>query len=269
MTDWTELPSHPTLGLARHDGAVRVEFRRPASLNAFDTDMSAALLAILGDLGQDDSVRSVLITGTGRAFSAGADINTQFGAADARGAIEQGLRELTNTTITAIRQMPKPVIAAVNGPAAGVGCSLALSCDLVVASESAFFLLAFANLGLTADGGSSLLVPARVGLGRAFVMTLLAERVPATEALSWGLADRVVPGDELDRITEELAIRLAAGPTLSYAATKQLINRSVLGGLVEQLDMEATMQGKLVQTADFIEGSQAFAEKRAPRFEAR
>ncbi|SOD74635.1 2-(1,2-epoxy-1,2-dihydrophenyl)acetyl-CoA isomerase [Jatrophihabitans sp. GAS493] len=272
MSDWQEIGSHPFLGVGLRDGAARVEFRRPAQLNAFDSELSVELLRVLRELGADDSVRSILITGAGRAFSAGADIKSEFGGESGpppAGEIERGLREVSNTTIMVLREMPKPVVAAVNGAAAGIGCSLALACDLVVASQSAFFLLAFANLGLTADGGASLTVPARVGMGRAFVMALLAERVPAAEALSWGLADRVVADDELVGVTEELALRLAAGPTLSYAATKQLINRSALGGLSEQLDLEATLQGKMTATEDFAAATVAFTQKQRPTFTGR
>jgi len=176
------------------------------------------------------------------------------------------MRSITTPTILAMRAMRKPIIAAVNGPAAGVGCSIALAADLVVAAESAFFLLAFANIGLTPDGGASLTVPARVGIGRAFVLALLAERLPAAEAVSWGLADRVVPDGELDGVADALVLRLAAGPTRSYAATKEAINRSTLGGLADALDTEARLQGRLTASADFAEGAAAFAAKRRPTF---
>lgn len=269
MTDWQPLPDHAALGLSRSGGAVRIELRRPDALNAFDSEMAAQLLAVLHRLGDDPEVRCVLITGAGRAFSAGADIKSQFGAAEARDVIESELRELSNPTVLALRAMNKPVIAAVNGAAAGIGCSIALAADLVIASENAFFLLAFANIGLTPDGGSSLLVPARIGLGRAFVMALLAERLPAAEALAWGLADRVVPAEELAPVSEALAIRLAAGPTRSYAATKQAINQSMLGGLPAALDLEARLQGELARTDDFLEGVDAFGAKRPPSFQGR
>jgi 2-(1,2-epoxy-1,2-dihydrophenyl)acetyl-CoA isomerase len=263
---WQEEQSIPTLGVARDGGAVRVEFRRPESLNAFDTATAVAFLDLVRRLGEDESVRSVLITGAGRAFSAGADIGTQFADDSALSRVEQELREISAPTVLALRAMRKPVIAAVNGPAAGIGCSIALACDLVLAAESAFFLLAFANIGLTPDGGSSLLVPARVGLGRAFVMALLAERLPAREALSWGLADRVVPDASLRETAEELALRLAQGPTLAYAATKEAINRSMLAGLADAMETEARLQGTLLASADFREGIEAFAAKRPPHF---
>jgi enoyl-CoA hydratase/carnithine racemase len=269
MTLWESLPDHPSIGLSRCAGAVRLELRRPAALNAFDTEMAIEFLAVLHRIAEDDSVRAVLLTGSGRAFSAGADITSQFGGDDVPAVVEQQLRELSNPAILALRTMDKPVIAAVNGAAAGIGCSIALACDLVIAAETAFFLLAFAHLGLTPDGGASLTVPARIGFGRAMVMALLAEQLPAAQALAWGLADRVVPDAELMEVAEALAIRLAAGPTQSYAAIKQAVNEASLHRLPEQLELEATLQGALVRTGDFAEGAAAFGSKRAPRFTGR
>jgi enoyl-CoA hydratase/carnithine racemase len=176
------------------------------------------------------------------------------------------LREQINPAVLTLREMPKPVIAAVNGPAAGVGCSFAVACDIVVAAESAYFLLAFANIGLAGDGGATITVPARVGLGRAGILALLAERLPAAEALRWGLADRVVPDAELDATTTELALRLASGPTRSYAATKQALNASMLRGLAEQLELETELQSQLAVSPDHEEGIAAFAEKRPAVF---
>ena len=176
------------------------------------------------------------------------------------------LREQINPAILAIREMPKPVIAAVNGPAVGVGCSFAVACDLVVAAESAYFLLAFANIGLLGDGGATLTVPARVGLGRAGVLALLAERLSAADALAWGLADRVVPDAELEETVTGLAMRLAGGPTRAYAATKRALNASCLAGLADQLELEAELQGELAVSGDHEEGVAAFREKRQPVF---
>jgi 2-(1,2-epoxy-1,2-dihydrophenyl)acetyl-CoA isomerase len=269
MGEWQELDSPSGLGVSRDGAAVRIEFRRPDVLNAMDGDTSIALRDLVRSLGEDDSVRAVLLTGQGRAFCAGADIAERFTDPDSRAQIERGLHEVTTPTILALRTMPKPVIAAVNGPAAGIGCSLALASDIVLAAESAYFLLAFANIGLTTDGGASLIVAARAGLGRAMVMGLLAERVPARDALAWGLADRVVDDADLPGVADELVLRLAGGPTRSYAATKEAVNRAVLGGLPDALATEARLQGDMSRTADFAEGADAFLGTRRPDFSGR
>ena len=162
--------------------------------------------------------------------------------------------------------MPKPVIAAVNGPAVGIGCSLALACDLVVAAESAYLLLAFVNIGLVPDGGSSVFVPARAGAGRAATMAMLGERIPAPLASAWGLVDVLTSDDTFAEEVDALAERLATGPTRSYAAAKEELNARVYAGLEEQLELEASLQEEMAGSADFGEGVLAFLEKRAPTF---
>jgi 2-(1,2-epoxy-1,2-dihydrophenyl)acetyl-CoA isomerase len=162
--------------------------------------------------------------------------------------------------------MPKPVVAAVQGAAAGIGCSLALSCDLIVAAESSYFLLAFVNIGLVPDGGSSLLVPTRVGMARATELAMLGERLPASEALAWGLINRVVPDEELATVSEQLTVRLAQGPTRSYAGAKRALNAWLYAGIDQQLELEAQIQREMAGSADFAEGVAAFTAKRAPNF---
>jgi 2-(1,2-epoxy-1,2-dihydrophenyl)acetyl-CoA isomerase len=162
--------------------------------------------------------------------------------------------------------MPKPVLAAVNGPAVGIGCSLALACDLIVAKESAYFLLAFVNIGLVPDGGSSLFVPARVGHTRATEMAMLGERIPALKALEWGLINRVAADDVFDGEIEALAEQLATGPTASYAGSKRQLNAWIYREMEEQLELEAGIQQEMAASGDFMEGVQAFLAKRPPEF---
>ena len=176
------------------------------------------------------------------------------------------LTEQYHPIIVGVRELPKPVVAAVHGAAAGIGASLALACDLVVAAESAYFLLAFVNIGLVPDGGSSVFVPARAGHTRAFEMAMLGERVPAEQAERWGLINRVWGDEEFDAHVEELIAGLAAGPTRSYAGTKRQLNNRIYWGMDEQLDLEADIQQEMAESADFVEGVTAFVEKRQARF---
>jgi 2-(1,2-epoxy-1,2-dihydrophenyl)acetyl-CoA isomerase len=268
MTGWNVVDESEVLRVLRQGSAVRLELCRPESLNALNDTLAIELRDALLRLGSDHSVRCLVITGSGRGFSAGADIKGGRRESDGdRGErTRRVLREHINPAILAIREMPKPVIAAVNGPAVGVGCSFAVACDLVVAAESAYFLLAFANIGLVGDGGATITIPARVGMGGAALLGLLAERLGAADALSWGLADRVVPDAELEATVTGLAMKLASGPTRAYAATKRALNTSCLAGLADQLELEAELQGKLAGSGDHQEGVAAFRDKRQPRF---
>jgi 2-(1,2-epoxy-1,2-dihydrophenyl)acetyl-CoA isomerase len=180
--------------------------------------------------------------------------------------IRKELHGLYHPAIAGIRRLPKPVVAAVNGPAVGIGCSLALACDLIMAAESAFLGLAFVNIGLMPDGGSTALVPPAIGKARAFQMALLGERVPAPRALEWGLVNWVHPDDRLMDEAGALVERLAAGPTRSYAGSKRALNQFIYGDLDAQLDLEAELQHELGRSDDFLEGTAAFVEKREPRF---
>jgi 2-(1,2-epoxy-1,2-dihydrophenyl)acetyl-CoA isomerase len=265
------LPDLETVSLRRgaSNGAeLRIVLNRPERMNAWDKQLGLDLLAAVELATEDATVRAVTITGAGRAFSSGADLRAGFDPrpGDGRPDVGTALRERYHPIITGIRRMPKPVLAAVNGPAVGIGCSLALACDLVLATESAYLLLAFVNIGLVPDGGSSVFVPARAGAGRAATMAMLGERVPAPQASAWGLVDVLASDDTFGEEVDRLAERLATGPTRAYAAAKEQLNARVYAGLDEQLELEARLQEEMAGSGDFAEGVMAFLEKRDARF---
>jgi 2-(1,2-epoxy-1,2-dihydrophenyl)acetyl-CoA isomerase len=252
------------------DGAVgRITLNRPDSLNAWTHDFGRELKQVVEGDAADPAVRAVLVTGSGRGFSSGADLKAGFDPSpdDGMPDVRKDLHELYHPIIAGVRRLEKPVVAAVNGPAVGIGASLALACDLVLAAESAFLGLAFVNIGLMPDGGLTLFVPAAVGKARAFQMALLGERIDSRRALEWGLVNYVHPDDRLMPEAEALTARLAAGPTRSYASSKLALNRMLYPDLDGQLDLEAELQHALARTNDFQEGVLAFVEKREPAFE--
>ena len=256
-----------TLRLYRRGPAAKIELNRPERLNAWNDELGIALRDTVLDVAADNSVRAVLVTGAGRAFSSGADLRDRAGQApDGHRDVYKVLTERYHPIIMAIRTMPKPVVAAVNGVAAGIGLSLALSCDLVVSAQSAYFVLAFVNVGLVPDGGSSVLVPSRIGFARAAELAMLGERLSASQALDWGLINRAWPDAELMPKAEELVGRLAGGPTGSYAGTKRQLNAWLYRGIDEQLELEAQIQQERAASADVAEGIAAFAAKRLPVF---
>jgi 2-(1,2-epoxy-1,2-dihydrophenyl)acetyl-CoA isomerase len=260
---------YETVDLRVDNGVAEITLNRPDRLNAWTAQFGDELRAALLTDAADPSVRSVLITGAGRGFSSGADLKEMLEqGASGEGIPDVGemLRTRYHPIIKGIRELPKPVVAAVNGPAVGIGCSLALACDLIWAAESAVFGLAFVNIGLVPDGGSTFLVPVAAGKARALEMALLGEPLPAERALQWGLINRVVPDDKLLEEARALARSLAQGPTRSYANSKRALNNSFLKVMDEQLDLEADIQGEMVKTSDFIEGVAAFVEKRDARF---
>ena len=267
MSDFEPADGYETVNVYRSGPAVKLELNRPERMNALNSQLRIDLLAAVRAVAGDDEVRAVLITGAGRAFSSGADLrDTRDTTPEGHPDVYSVLTEHYHPIIEGIRQMPKPVIAAVGGAAAGVGLSVALACDLVLAAQSAYFLLAFVNIGLVPDGGSSVLVPARIGFARAAELAMLGERLAAPKALDWGLINQVWPDDELAAKAEALCTTMAAGPTGSYAGTKRQLNRWVYTGLAEQLDFEARVQQERAASADFAEGVAAFAQKRPPKF---
>jgi 2-(1,2-epoxy-1,2-dihydrophenyl)acetyl-CoA isomerase len=258
---------YETVNVYHRGGVAKLELNRPARMNAWSDQFSLDLLAAIREAAGDPAVRAVAVTGAGRAFSSGADLKEATErASDGKVDVYRILTERYHPIITGIRRMPKPVVAVVNGPAAGIGVSLALACDLIVAPESAYFQLAFVNIGLVPDGGSSLLVPSRVGFTRAAELAMLGERLDARTAAEWGLINRVWPDEEFGARAGELLDRLASGATRSYAGTKRQLNRWLYEQMDAQLEFEAGIQREMADTGDFAEGLAAFGEKRPPRF---
>ncbi|HEY5659535.1 MAG TPA: enoyl-CoA hydratase-related protein [Gaiellaceae bacterium] len=245
------------------DGAVlTITLNRPDVLNAFNTAMHRALAAALRDA-RDAGVRAVVVTGAGRGFCVGQDL-TEF--REAPGDIGSRLRDNYHPNVRAIRALEKPVIAAVNGAAAGAGMSLACACDLRLAADSATFVPAFINIGLIPDSGGSYFVTRILGPARAFEWLASGRRLTAAEAHAWGLVTEVVESDALAGRAAAFAAQLAELPTRGVGMTKRLLDRAVTATLDEQLEREAQLQAAATQTADFKEGVAAFLEKRQPRF---
>jgi len=263
--------SYETVIWEQSGGVGRLTLNRPDSLNAWTAEFGEELKQVVTGEAADDSVRAVLVTGAGRGFSSGADLKAGFDPHpdDGMPDVRKELLHVYHPVIAGIRRLAKPVIAAVNGPAVGIGASLAFSCDLILAAESSFFGLAFVNIGLMPDGGSTLFVPAAVGKARAFQMALLGERVTAQQAVDWGLVNYVHKDDRLLGEANALAEHLAAGPTRSYASSKKALNQMLYPNMDGQLDLEAELQHTLARTEDFREGVAAFVEKRPPAFAGR
>jgi 2-(1,2-epoxy-1,2-dihydrophenyl)acetyl-CoA isomerase len=247
---------------SRAGAVLTITLNRPDVLNAFNSEMHRGLAAALKDA-RDGGVRAVVITGAGRGFCVGQDL-TEF--REAPGDIGSRLRGNYHPNIQAIRTLEKPVIAAVNGAAAGAGMSLACACDLRIAADSATFVPAFINIGLIPDSGGSYFVTRILGPARAFEWLASGKRLTAAEAHAWGLVSEVVEADALGARAADLAAQAADLPTRGVGMTKRLIDHAVTASLEEQLEREAQLQTAATQTEDFREGVAAFLEKRPPKF---
>jgi enoyl-CoA hydratase len=256
------MSSATDLDVRLDDGALWLTMNRPEVFNALTGEMADEVAELAEEAVGRDDVRVVVLTGTGAAFSTGADISGE----NAHEHFDVTALDRANRIIRAIVNLDKPVLAAVNGVAAGVGCSAALAADLIVAKESASFLLAFARVGLMPDGGASATVAASIGRARAMRMGLLAEPLSAREAYDAGLISHLTSDDEFDEVVGKLVRRLAAGPPLALAATKRAINAATLTELNGALERERTGQTVLMRTADVAEGMRAFSERRRPVF---
>lgn len=244
------------------EGVLRLTFARPERMNAVDMATMRALGEAIRAAERDTSVRSILLTGSGTAFCTGADL----AATVSDPADPAVVMDVANEVVRAIVTVPVPVVVAVNGPAAGIGVSLALAADLTYAAESAYFLLAFVGIGLMPDGGSSVLVPAAVGRAKAAEMALLGERVSAVDADRIGLVARTLPDAELDAHAQAVAVRLASGPRRALELTKRSLNAVTLEALDTALDREKVGQAELLASADFAEGAAAMLQRRSPHF---
>lgn len=245
------------------DGILTLTLDRPDSLNSLTPGLLRGMAEALEGSGTDPRIRVVRVDGTGRGFCSGASIGAD---SPGRGHDPTETVTLANRVIRAIVDLPRPVVAVVHGAVAGVGVSLALACDVVLASQEAFFLLAFTKVGLMPDGGATALVAASIGRTRAMRMALLAERVTAADALDWGLVSSVCAPEDLRAHADALVEKLLAGPSVALAKTKHAINCATLGGLDAALARETTGQSVLLAADDRREGVKAFQEKRPPHF---
>jgi 2-(1,2-epoxy-1,2-dihydrophenyl)acetyl-CoA isomerase len=256
-----------TVQVERRGAVTTITLDRPQAMNAVNAELGDALKQAVEEAAADDGTRAVVLTGNGKAFCSGADLKSGFEPdADGYPDVKNALTHRFHPIIEGLKTMPKPTIAAINGPAVGIGLSFALACDLSIAAESAYCMLAFVNIGLVPDGGSSFLIPERIGYARAIEMAMLGEKVPARTAYEWGLINRVVADAELSTAAADLADRLAQGPTKSYAGSKRQLNHWAFARMQEQLELEAGIQAEMARTQDFMEGVTAFVEKRPARF---
>lgn len=251
----------------RNDSVVTLTMNRPEVLNAFNDHMLEELIVAVEKAAKDETVRCLVLTGAGRAFGAGQDLGGFAGERTPGEAVtvSEHLKKY-HRLIYALREMPKPVLAAVRGVAAGISCNIALACDLRIAAENARFIQAFARIGLVPDGGGGYFLPRLVGLGKALELAMLADEVSGPEAERLGLVNKCVPVEEFDLATAALAERLAKGPTFSYSLIKKQMYSSFDGDLAAALELEGQLQDKAINSADHREGVAAFLQKRPANY---
>lgn len=263
-----DLPTYDTVRLERDGAVALLTLDRPDRRNALNAELERDLKAALETVRDDDTVRSVVLTGAGKGFCAGADLSQFAGGIDPE-TVERHLVEVSGGLIALLTGLPKPVIAAVNGTAAGAGCSLALACDLRVMAEDASLLQAFSNIALVPDAGASWFLVRQLGYARAYQLAVEGQPLPAARCLEWGLANKVVPADALLQAARSWATKLAARPTRALALTKRIMHAAPTSSLEEIIALEARLQKQCITSQDFAEGVTAFLEKRTPDFQGR
>lgn len=251
------------------DGVKKITLNRPGVLNSFTLEMGQELVSAIESTGEDQSVRAVLLSGEGRAFSAGQDLNEALPAMDDEKGLGKIVRTLYNPIILSIRKLEKPVVCAVNGVAAGAGANIAFACDIVLASESAAFIQSFSKIGLIPDSGGTYFLPRIMGVNNASALMMLGEKIPAKRAMELGMVYKVFPDEQLMQEALSVASTLANMPTRALGMIKRALNVSLLNDLETQLDLEARLQTHAGQTEDFKEGVNAFLEKRSPDFKGK
>lgn len=257
-----------TIIVEEHDHITRLTLNRPSALNAINDKMGEELLATLKEAEKSETVRCIVITGAGRAFSAGEDVSglkERYGAGE-HPSLGDHLRKKYHPIINRLRNIEKPIIARLNGIAAGSGASIALACDIRVASDEAGLKQAFIGMGLVPDSGSSYFLTRMIGPGRALELIMTGKTLPAREAEQLGLIHKVVPSADLDKHTDELAHRLATGPTKALGLSKRMVNRVVSLDLPDAMEYEALNQDIVGRTGDHLEAVKSFLEKRQPKF---
>ena len=251
------------------EGVATITLNRPDAMNSLTAETKNALLEAVERARDDEGARAVVLTGSGRAFCAGQDLREHAANLEAGKGLDGTVREHYNPIVLALAELPKPVVAAVNGVAAGAGASLAFACDLRIASEKASFATAFTKIGLAPDSGMSWTLQRLVGRAKALELLMLAEPVRAAEALGMGLVTRVVPVGEEGPAARELAVALAAGPTVAYGAVKAAVDHATVNDLASSLEKEAGLQEACAETADHRAATTAFLKKEQPVFEGR
>ena len=259
---------YETILVEKKNSIARITLNRPSALNAFDDQMGEELNLALKEADKDHDTRCVIITGAGRAFSAGEDVSglKERYAGDTHPSLGDHLRRKYHPIIMRIRNMEKPVIARINGVAAGSGASIALACDIRIASDEAGLKQAFIGVGLVPDSGSSYFLTRTIGAGRALELIMTGRTLGAKEAETLGLVNKVVPANELDKTVDDMAAKLANGPTKALGLSKRVVNQAGWLELSDALEYEATNQDIAGKTRDHLEAVRAFLEKRQPRF---